>query len=242
MRLWLEKHRSDIVFYLSVFACFILFRSVAFAGYHIPSESMVPTLEVGDRVVVNKMAYGYSRYSAPFGLAPSFPTKDGRLFGRLPARGDIAVFQHTQENLVMIKRVIGLPGDEISVVEGQLRVNGAVVVRDLKETYRYREHRGSLAEVARFTEYLPGAGGHTILERSNYYPLDTLAPVLVPEGHIFVMGDSRDNSRDSRELDHLGFVPVENLMGRAEMILFSTYGCKREPGLTCGKRRFFSGL
>jgi signal peptidase I len=242
MRAWLTKHRGDIVFYSVAFAGFVLFRSVAFAGYHIPSESMVPTLEVGDRIIVNKMAYGYSRYSLPFGMAPSFPTDDGRLFGSLPDRGDIVVFRHTKDDIVMIKRLVGLPGDEIRMVNGRLVVNGEVVPRDFTGEYRYREHKGGVAATHRFTEHLPDAEGHVILERGDGYRLDNMEPVVVPEGHVFMMGDNRDNSRDSRETWHLGFVPVENLMGRADMILFSTYRCKEEPGLVCGKRRFFAGL
>ena len=242
MTSWIQKNRADIMFYTAAAACFLLFRSVAFAGYHIPSESMVPTLEVGDRIIVNKMAYGFSRYSAPFGLVPSFPTKDGRVFGKLPARGDVVVFQHTQDDIVMIKRLVGLPGDEIRMINGRLVVNGAVVPRDFARDYSYRQHRGTVADVRQFTEYLPDGAPHPILERGNNYPLDNIVPVIVPAGHVFMMGDNRDNSRDSREITHLGFVPVENLMGRADVILFSTHRCKQEPGLICAKKRFFSKL
>ena len=242
MSTWLKELRGDIIFFATVLAVFVVFRSVAFAGYHIPSESMVPTLEVGDRIAVNKMAYGYSRYSVPFGLAPSFPTEDGRFLGRLPARGDIVVFRHTRDDIVMIKRLVGLPGDTIQMVNGRLMVNGELVPRDQTGSYAYRQHKGGIAQVQQYTEDLPDGTSHVIIERSDMNWNDTMPAVTVPEGHLFMMGDNRDNSSDSRVATGLGFVPVENLMGRAEMILFSTHRCRAEPDLTCAKRRFFSKL
>lgn len=239
---WLKTNRSDVLFYISVLACFTLFRSVAFAGYYIPSESMVPTLEVGDRVGVNKMAYGYSQYSLPFGLVPSLPTKNGRLFGRLPARGEVVVFRHTRDDLVMIKRVIGLPDDTIQMSQGRLLVNGTLVPRAPIRTYAYREHQGGIAHVREYTENLPDGASHPIIERWDDNWNDNTPVYIVPTGHLFMMGDNRDNSSDSRVLQRLGFVPVENLMGRAEIILFSTHGCKKEKGLTCAAKRFMAQL
>ena len=239
---WLKDWRSDLIFFVTVLACFTLFRSVAFAGYHIPSESMVPTLEVGDRIAVNKMAYGYSRFSVPFGLAPSVPTDDGRLFGRLPERGDIVVFRHTRDDVVMIKRVTGLPGDRLQMINGRLHVNGEAVPRTSSRAYAYRQHKGSVTRVQQYTEELPNGATHTIIERQDDNWSDNTPLFVVPEGHLFMMGDNRDNSSDSRVISHLGFVPVENLMGRAEIILFSTHRCREEAGLTCAPRRFFSKL
>ncbi len=237
---WLKKNKGDVQFFVIFILCFGVFRSVAFASYHIPSESMVPTLEVGDRIVVNKLAYGYSKHSVWFPVFPSLPTENGRIFDRLPERGDVAVFKHTRDNIVMIKRVIGLPGDEIAVRSGRLYVNAAPVERVTVRDYFYREHKGSIAEVRQYQEVLPGDATHTIIERSDAWRGDNVGPYFVPEGHVFMMGDNRDNSSDSRYMSGLGFVPVENLMGRTEMIFASTHSCRKEEGLACAKRRFFS--
>ena len=241
MAFW-KKHRGDIQFFVIFLFCFGLFRSVAFASYHIPSESMVPTLEVGDRIIVSKWTYGYSKHSLWFPFVPSLPTSDGRLFGRLPARGDVAVFKHTRDDLVMIKRVIGLPGDEIGVRDGVLQVNGRPVERAPVREFSYREHKGTVVQVTEYDEILPGGANHAILERSDGWRGDNAGPFLVPAGHVFMMGDNRDNSADSRYQSGLGFVPVENLMGRAELIFASTHSCKDEPGLACAARRFFSAI
>ena len=242
MLTWLKKSKGDIQFFAVFLLCFGLFRSVAFASYHIPSESMVPTLEVGDRIVVSKWNYGYSKHSVWFPVMPGFPTADGRLFGRLPARGDVAVFKHTKDDIVMIKRVIGLPGDVIEVREGVLRVNGKPVEREPIRAYQFRQHRGTVAAVNLYNEQLPDAAGHAIIERSDDWRGDNVGPYEVPVGHVFMMGDNRDNSTDSRYLNQLGFVPVENLMGKAQIIFASTYRCKEEEGLTCAKRRFFEAI
>ena len=240
---WIKKNKSDLKFFVVFLFCFGVFRSVAFAAYHIPSESMVPTLEVGDKVVVNKSAYGFSKHSVWIPGFASLPFgSDGRLFGKLPERGDVVVFKHTRQNMVMIKRVIGLPGDTISVRNGQLYVNDAPAPRTPVEQYAYREHRGNVAQVNQYDELLPNGFSHVIIEQSDRTRYDSVGPFRVPEGHLFMMGDNRDRSFDSRELSNLGFVPVSNLMGKANLILLSTYSCKKEDGLKCGARRFFSPI
>ncbi len=238
-KIW-EKYRGDVRFFVIFLLCFGLFRSVAFASYHIPSESMVPTLEVGDRIIVSKWPYGYSKHSVWFPFFTKLPDANSRLFSRLPERGDVAVFKHTQDDIVMIKRVVGLPGDEISIVDGVLHVNGKAVERKPIRAYAYREHKGSVASVRQYTEVLPEGMQHTIIERSDTWRGDAAGPYFVPEGHVFMMGDNRDNSADSRYLSGLGFVPVEHLIGRAEMIFASTHSCQLEDGLECAARRFFS--
>jgi len=234
--------KSDISFFAVVFAVFVVFRTTAFAMYYIPSESMLPTLTVGDRITVNKFAYGYSRHSVPFGLAPDLPTADGRIFSALPARGDVVVFRRPKRQDVLIKRVVGLPGDRISIEKGRLHINGEVIDRRLNDVYAYREHRGDVVDVARFEETL-GEKRHEILERSDFHPGDDFGPVVVPPNELFVMGDNRDNSLDSRYMaTGVGFLPVDHLIGRAEHVAFSTNFSRRNGGLKTHKSHWFSAL
>ncbi len=235
--------KSDALFFTAVLAAFLLFRTTAYGMYHIPSESMLPTLAVGDRISVNKFAYGYSRHSTPFSIGPDFSTPSGRIFSRLPEGGDIVVFKHPRTRQTYIKRVIGLPGDEIELDEGRLYVNKKLTERDLNETYRYREHRGGVAVVGRFTEVLPEGRAHAILERTDRGRADTYGPVTVPDQHFFVMGDNRDNSLDSRFDDPgVGFLPSEYLVGRAERIIFAVNLSPQEAGLTKHGGKWLSAL
>src|SRR5262249_8352082 len=136
--------------------------TVAFAQYSIPSESMIPTLEVGDRVFVSKMAYGYSRHSLPFNLGFLLPHEEHRLFERLPARGDVVVFIHPQENKVMIKRLIGLPGDVIEVRDSHLIINGQPVQLSDGAPLVRRAYEHGLENAIRYQETLPGGVRHEI--------------------------------------------------------------------------------
>jgi signal peptidase I len=215
-----------------------LFRTAAFATYYIPSESMVPTLEVGDRLAVSKFAYGWSRYSLPLvEMAVGFGIEfNGRLLGSLPQRGDVVVFAHPIDKRTMIKRVIGLPGDHIRLRLGRLYINGELVDRHLEAFYHYREYEGGIVGVTRYTETLPGGRSHEVIVRSDRGPAENTPEWTVPDGHIFVMGDNRDNSADSR-FAVMGMVPVENLIGRADTILYSNHTCNLEPGLYCASRR-----
>ena len=142
-------------------------KTVAFATYYIPSESMVPTLEVGDRLVATKFDYGYGPYSTPLVSLPAFPSSDGRLFGRLPARGDIVLFTHPATGETLVKRVIGLPGDHIQIERGRVVINGTVVPRRETRTYAYKQYDGPPVAVTEYEETLPGGRVHPIIMRSD---------------------------------------------------------------------------
>lgn len=212
-------------------------RTVAFASYYIPTESMVPTLQIGDRVLVSKWNYGYSRHSLPIDPGVSLPGKDGRVFMHLPERGDVVVFTHPKTGETLIKRVIGLAGDRIAMHHGRLFINGKMVARKEMGHYSYRGPYGRVISVTRYDETLPGGDVHPIIERSDRGMADEMAQVTVPPGDLFMMGDNRDDSADSRFAE-LGFVPVENLIGRADMIAYSLYACRPEKGLHCASDRW----
>ena len=195
----------------------IAIRTVAFEPFNIPSGSMIPTLLIGDYLFVSKYSYGYSRYSLP--LSP--PLFSGRIFGQLPHRGDVAVFKLPRDNSTdYIKRLVGLPGDRIQMIHGQLYINGEVVQRAPAGEY-VAEGEGPQMLLRRYLETLPGGVQHYILKASDDQPLDNTQEYKVPDGYVFAMGDNRDNSLDSRVLNAVGFVPLENLVGRAEFIFFS---------------------
>ena len=191
----------------------VLFRSFLFEPFTIPSGSMIPTLRIGDYLFVSKYSYGYSRYSFPFGIIPF----SGRVLSQEPLRGDVIVFRKPgAENVDFIKRLVGLPGDEIYVKGGILHINGVAVQRQRVANPEIRT-RGII-----YDEFFPEGTQHLIQEYSDRNLMDNTLPVRVPEGHYFFMGDNRDNSRDSRA--EVGFVPRENLVGRAEFLFFSHNG------------------
>lgn len=193
-------------------------RTFAFEPFNIPSGSMIPTLLVGDYLFVSKYSYGYSRHSLPLSL----PLIPGRIFASLPERGDVAVFKLPRDNKTdYIKRIIGLPGDKLQVREGRLYLNGEIVERKPIAPYEIDGAFGTRNTVARYVETLPNGKRHLIIEKSDNDALDNTGIYTVPEGHVFAMGDNRDDSLDSRVLNQVGFVPVENLVGRAEFIFFS---------------------
>jgi signal peptidase I len=199
----------------------IVFRSLLFEPFSIPSGSMIPTLKVGDYLFVSKYSYGYSRYSFPFGLI----RVSGRIMGSMPERGDVIVFRKPgEENVDYIKRLIGLPGDEIAVVGGILQINGKSAGRRIEKTTQYNNGLFT-SEVTVYEETFPDGHAHMIQELSDDSRMDNIPPRKVPEGHYFFMGDNRDNSRDSRS--EIGFVPAENLVGRAELLFFSHDGSAR---------------
>jgi signal peptidase I len=202
----------------------LVVRTVAYEPFNIPSGSMVPTLLVGDYLFVSKFAYGYSRYSLPLGL----PLFSGRIFFHSPERGDVVVFKLPTDNSTdYIKRVIGLPGDHVQMKNGILFINGKAVQRRRIEDYLYQEGPGPVIPLAQYIETLPNGVQHRIIEMSDNGPLDNTQEYVVPPGDYFMMGDNRDNSQDSRVLSAVGYVPAENLIGRAEFIFFSTDGSAR---------------
>jgi signal peptidase I len=204
----------------------LVVRTVAFEPFNIPSGSMIPTLLVGDYLFVSKFSYGYSRFSLPFGL----PLFSGRIFafGHL-RRGDVAVFKlPTDTSTDYIKRIVGLPGDKIQMIHGNLFINGQMVQRRQIDDYLYQEG-GATILMHQYIETLPRGPGepgidHRIIKIGDDGPLDNTAVYEVPEGYYFAMGDNRDNSQDSRVVSAVGFIPAENLVGRAEFLFFSTDG------------------
>lgn len=196
----------------------ILIRTFAYEPFNIPSGSMEPTLLIGDYLFVSKFSYGYSRYSLPF----SPPLFTGRLIGRTPERGDVAVFKLPSDGKTdYIKRIIGLPGDRIQVVNGVLHINDVAVQRRQIEDYVGKDGTAS----RQYIETLPNGVEHRIIEtRGDTGNFDSTAVYTVPADHYFAMGDNRDNSSDSRVQQGVGFVPGENLVGRAEFLFFSTDG------------------
>jgi len=188
--------------------------------FRIPSGSMQPTLPVGDYIVVTKWSYGYSRYSfAPLeGILPH-----GRLFGSTPERGDVIVFRPTPEpNRDFIKRLIGMPGDRIQMVDGVLMINDEPVVRELIGLSREcPEPSGEVREVRTFRETLPNGVSYITCDKLERSEWDNTRVYVVPDGHYFMMGDDRDNSADSRVAGVVGYVPFENLVGPAQFIVVS---------------------
>jgi len=196
----------------------LFIRTFAYEPFNIPSGSMIPTLLVGDYLFVSKLSYGYSRHSLPLSL----PLIPGRVLFSEPERGDVAVFKLPSDNRTdYIKRIVGLPGDTIQVQDGILHINGEPVSRREVENYRDEDRFGRPADVKQYVETLPNGREHRILEISDDQPNDNTGVFRVPDGHYFAMGDNRDNSVDSR-FARVGFVPKDNLVGRAEVIFYST--------------------
>jgi signal peptidase I len=196
----------------------LVVRTVAYEPFNIPSGSMIPTLLIGDYLFVSKYSYGYSRFSLPFG---SYIPLHGRVLGSVPTRGDVAVFKLPSDpSIDYIKRIIGLPGDTIQVTHGQLYINGKEVERQKIGPYLI-EGEGPPIEATLYKETLPNGVSHDILKLYDEEGLNNTPEYKVPEGYVFAMGDNRDNSQDSRVLNAVGFIPLENLVGRAEVIFFS---------------------
>ena len=200
----------------------IIFRTFLFEPFRIPSSSMVPTLQVGDYLFTSKYSYGFSRYSFPFGLGPF----SGRIFEKMPKRGDVIVFKGMSDpETFYIKRLIGLPGDEIQLIGGQVHINNVAV----KQIEKGRMKRPSLfSQMITFTqmeEILDSKVEFTTLltdtQDLNSFPNQTNT-YKVPQGHFFFLGDNRNNSIDSRYLDNMGYISFDRLVGKAEFILFTS--------------------
>jgi len=195
----------------------LLFRSFVYQPFSIPSGSMVPTLLVGDYVFVAKFAYGFNRFSLPFWAPPI----EGRLFGRLPTRGDVAVFRLPADpDQDYIKRIVGLPGDQVQMIGGVLNINGEPVRREPMADLVVDDGETKLA-FRRFIETLPNGVAHEIMQEKDDGPLDDTSIYVVPEGCVFAMGDNREHSQDSRMLTKVGYIPLENIVGRADLRFLS---------------------
>ncbi len=198
----------------------LLVRSFLFEPFNIPSGSLLPTLQIGDYLFVEKYAYGYSEYSFPFGII----NFKGRIWGSAPKRGEIVVFRQPKEvGIDYIKRVIGLPGDTIQMKDGRLYINGKIVERRFIDE-EYIHDDGTSSMYKRYIETLPNGVNHYTYEISDHSYYDNTQLYKVPKGYYFMMGDNRDRSQDSRDMNDVGFVPAQNLIGKAEFVFFSTEG------------------
>lgn len=234
-----ETWGSFALFVLKLVIAVAIFRSFFFTPFTIPSESMLPRLMNGDYLVAAKWPYGYSRWSLPFAI----PLIPGKLFAGEPERGDVVIFKHPVDKVDYIKRAIGLPGDTVAVRGGQVVLNGVPVKRSRiadfvlpmsanttcngTGTVVTQAGGGQACVYMRYRETLPSGVTYDTLD-FGVTPQDDFGPVVVPEGTVFMMGDNRDNSADSRfpavPGQGIGMVPEELLTGRASAVLWSTDG------------------
>jgi len=203
-------------------------RTAAAQPFNIPSASMQGTLLVGDYLFVSKASYGYSRYSLPWGYL--LPLPHGRVFASPPERGDVIVFKTPADNKTdFIKRLIGIPGDRIQIKDGVVYINDKPVPK-MPVVPFIDDPAGYRHEAAQYRETLPNGVSYNVLDREPYGNLDNTGVFVVPENRYFLMGDNRDNSLDSRvpvEAGGVGYVPFENLVGKAEVLFFSVDGSFR---------------
>lgn len=217
---WWKGLRSvslGVLLLLCVLAILPAFHSFGYQLFSMPSGSMKPTLLIGDYVVATKHAYGFSRYSFP-GSPPLFA---GRIFAAQPSYGDVIVFRLPSDpSTDYVKRVVGLPGDRIQMIHGVLNINGAAVKQEDIEDFVETDGSGRTTRVKQWRETLPNGASYATLD---IYPdgfWDNTNVYVVPAAHLFVLGDNRDNSQDSRT-SHVGYIPLENLVGRVDRIVFS---------------------
>ena len=207
---------TKTLLYALIIAIFI--RSIIIQPFYIPSSSMESTLLVGDRLFVTKFSYGYSKHSFPF--SPSIFS--GRLMYNSPQRGDVVVFKTPVDNRTdYIKRLIGLPGDSIQFIDGELYLNGNQILKTIKSKKDILYCGSSKIQVTTFIEKLPGGKTYTASYRNDYSYKDS-DKFLVPDDHFFFLGDNRDCSKDSRFLSEVGYVHKNNLVGKAQILFFSS--------------------
>ena len=202
--------------FLAIFIALII-RSFLAEPFNIPSGSMKPNLLVGDFIFVSKWSYGYSKHSLPFSI-PIIPKK---IFSKLPKRGDIVIFKTPQDNRTdYIKRVIGLPGDKIKINNGNIIINDKVILRKKLSDFVDKDKNISIKRIRKYKEYFYDLEIE-VLDIMDQGILDNTSLYIVPEEHFFVMGDNRDNSQDSRVINVVGYIPINNLIGKAQFIFFS---------------------
>ncbi|MBV8792239.1 MAG: signal peptidase I [Pseudolabrys sp.] len=226
VRRWLRSAIEIAVIVLIV----AVTRTALAEPFYVPSASMEPTLLIGDELLALKYPYGYSAASLP---APISIPDRGRIFAALPERGDIVVFRWPGDrSQVWVKRVIGLPGDHIELRNGQVIINSVAAKLEPDGNSAAQTERGQFP-AARYVETLPNNRRHMIYKLSNHGPLDNMADTVVPPGHLFVMGDNRDDSADSRvplRDGGVGLLPADNLVGRINGIIGSLdLGVTKEP-------------
>jgi signal peptidase I len=198
----------------------LLIRTFLFQPFNIPAGSMKPTLFVGDYIFVSKFSYGYNRYSFPF--SPPLALVSGRIFASEPERGDVVVFRLPKDpSIDYVKRVIGLPGDRIQMINGVLHINGTPVKREQIGDFVETDDNGREVHIKQWRETLPNGVSHPTLDMIENGFYDNTKEYRVPAGHYFMMGDNRDNSSDSRVENQVGYVPVENLIGRVQILFWS---------------------
>jgi len=201
---------------LAVFIALII-RSFFAEPFNIPSGSMKPNLLVGDFIFVSKWSYGFSKHSLPFSI-PLIPKK---IFSKLPQRGDVVVFKTPQDNRTdYIKRVIGLPGDRIKIIGGKIIINDNLIKRKRINDFIDTDKNSSIKRTRKYKEYFFDKEIE-VLDIMDQGIVDDTQLYIVPKGHFFVMGDNRDNSQDSRFTNIVGYIPIENLIGKAQFIFFS---------------------
>jgi len=202
----------------------IIFRSLLFEPYNIPSGSMLPNLLIGDYLFVSKFSYGYSRYSFPFGIVP---LPESRILSAKPKRGDVAVFKlPSNTSINYIKRVIGLPGDSIQMKKGKLFINRNLITQQEDGSYKHIYKRRFEQDFDKYKELLENGKFYSVLNINDFQTLDNTQEFIVPKNKYFVMGDNRDNSLDSRA-NGGWFVPLENFVGKGNFIFFSISGDTR---------------
>eukprot|EP00873_Tetraselmis_striata_P030317 jgi/Tetstr1/450581/TSEL_037617.t1 len=209
--------RETIVIIVQALLIALVFRTFAFEPFSIPTASMQSNLMIGDYILASKYSYGYSRYSLPYSEVPW----NGRIMGNAPERGDIAVIRPVPQSENYVKRVIGLPGDQIQMIDGRLTINGETVEREQVGTTVDRDSSGVDIPVIEYRETLPNGVSYVTQEISDNAQFDNTGVYTVPPGHYFMMGDNRDRSLDSRSLSAVGYVPFENFVGKAEWRFFS---------------------